>query len=103
MNDDPLHQTIIYIYIDDFPKVRIIPPTVHNTLDTEDKNMEKDKAIGTSTNGEKCSSVSKDKSPQPRLLEKEASKTSPIVPDEEYQFDPEGKSAISGQKRTGWL
>ena len=65
--------------------------------------MEKDKAVGTSTKGEKCASVSKDKSSQQRLLEKEASKTSPVVPEEDYQFDPEGKSAISGQKRTGWL
>ena len=65
--------------------------------------MEKDKTIGTSTKGEKCASVSKDKSSELRLLEKEASKTNPVVPEEDYQFDPEGKSAISGQKRTGWL
>ena len=62
--------------------------------------MEKDKAISAPKKDEKCSTVSKNESSQPRLLEKETPKT---IPDEEYQFDPEGKSAISGQKRTGWL
>ena len=65
--------------------------------------MEKDKATETSQKDEKCASISKEKSSPPRLSEKETPKTSPIVPEEEYQFDPEGKSAISGQKRTGWL
>ena len=88
-----------------FFKVKIIPPTVHNTLDTGEKDMEKNKTKGTSEKVEKCASISKDESSQPsiRLSEKETPKTSSIVPDEEYQFDPEGKSAISGQKRTGWL
>ena len=62
--------------------------------------MEKDKAISTPKKDEKSASISKDESSQPRLQEKQTPKT---IPEEEYQFDPEGKSAISGQKRTGWL
>ena len=65
--------------------------------------MEKEKSTETSQKGEKGASISKEKSSPARLSEKETPKTSPIVPEEEYQFDPEGKSAISGQKRTGWL
>ena len=85
---------------DDILKVKIIPPSVHNTLEADDKNMEKDKPTKEYNDNEK---KSKEKSPQPRSPNKEAPQKSSIAPEEEYQFDPEGRSAISGQKRTGWL
>ena len=102
--------------------VRVIPPTVHNTLEREEgsptpskgpgkmedkSNHKKSEASPSQLKRSEKSSVSPtpsvktekilkaDQSPPP------SQKSTPSA--EEYQFDPEGKSAISGQKRTGWL
>ena len=64
--------------------------------------MEKERAPP--TNSEKSGkNISKDKESSPRPDKRESPKKSSVVPEGEYQFDPEGRSAISGQKRTGWL
>ena len=102
--------------------VRVIPPTVHNTLEREedsptpsnrpdkmeDKSNQKkaeaspsqpkrsEKSIASPTPSIKTEkNLKSDQSPTP------SQKSTPRA--EEYQFDPEGKSAISGQKRTGWI
>lgn len=64
--------------------VRVIPPTVQNTLEKEDE----DKKRTPSTD---------------KKFETKESKKQEQKPEDDVHFDPEGKSAISGQKRTGWI
>ena len=47
--------------------------------------------------------TSNERSP-PQIMKKDTIQPpKPEHPDEDISFDPEGKSAISGQKRTGWI
>jgi len=85
---------LAFIHDESGDKEKIISPT--------HKNMEKERAPP--TNSEKSGkNISKDKESSPRPDKRESPKKSSVVPEGEYQFDPEGRSAISGQKRTGWL
>ena len=122
--------------------VRVIPPTVHNTLEREEESLPVKKTSPTKSKTEKMEKISGptksgqgenrslpttsamtsqsheetrqspspsstpsaksdkfEKGLKPETSPNQRSTTSP----EEYQFDPEGKSAISGQKRTGWI
>ena len=91
--------------------VRVIPPTIHNTLDnkteeppkvTEDnremslkKDVPNDNALSKEQKEDKIESFKDSKS------DKNEEKKEKV--EDEIQFDPEGRSAISGQKRTGWI
>ena len=106
--------------------VRVIPPTVHNTLEREEgsptPSIKSDKMQDTRSSpsaktksgaapsqpkGSEQISVSPTPSAKSEKIlkpDKSPSASQKSAPSaEEYQFDPEGKSAVSGQKRTGWL
>ena len=81
--------------------VKVTPPTVQNTLKSEkDKSMEKSPDKNASSQGsKKTSSASLSKKTE---NDKDAKKDKQ-PPEDEICWDPEGKSAISGQRRTGWI
>jgi len=113
----------------DEPCVKIIPPTSNNTLDNKDEACnvkpltpetilpQASSALKSNENDNKISSDKKPDDPtkspkptprnrtKPKSLKKNESSSTPNARDEEEDiaFDPEGKSAVSGQKRTGWI
>merc|ERR1711915_141889 len=117
----------------DEPQVRVIPPTVNNTLQSRDESFgvkplttketgtvepSKEKADETpskeqaipppKTPARTPTPIKSPKRPKPSSkpgsfrAEKTDIKAS-TSQEEDVSFDPEGKSAVSGQKRTGWI
>merc|ERR1711936_36187 len=81
VNDDPTEMVV---------KVKIIPPTVHDTLG-DNTSMEKGE---TKQESEKSEKNIKEDSTNPIMPKKESVDKSSVVPEEDCQFDPEGRSAI---------
>eukprot|EP00090_Calanus_glacialis_P035354 TRINITY_DN60378_c0_g1_i1.p1 TRINITY_DN60378_c0_g1~~TRINITY_DN60378_c0_g1_i1.p1 ORF type:complete len:1252 (+),score=238.87 TRINITY_DN60378_c0_g1_i1:183-3758(+) len=112
------------------PRVRVIPPTVHNTLDNKEdtydivpstaeivkvevtatiksNDVESKIEPGPATEPAVTAPVPKPTpktGTKPKSLKKDAPPPpNPKDEEEDISFDPEGKSAVSGQKRTGWI
>ena len=108
----------------------MIPPTVHNTLDNKEdtydivpstaeivkvevtatiksNDVESKIEPGPATEPAVTAPVPKPTpktGTKPKSLKKDAPPPpNPKDEEEDISFDPEGKSAVSGQKRTGWI
>ena len=62
--------------------MKIIPPSVHNTLEGDEKNMEKDKPTKKSDNSER---KTKEETAKPLSSTEESPKENSVVPEEDLE------------------
>ena len=82
--------------------VKVTPPSVQNTLESESKVEKKMETSSAKVKSESEPSK-KIESADKKDDAKQSNNEKKEIPDDEICFDPEGKSAISGQRRTGWI